>query len=45
MSLFLKNAGILEKSMGARNREAIGLAYRHARLHRLAESILGLLKV
>jgi hypothetical protein len=30
--------------MEARNREGIGLSYRPARLHRLAESILGLLK-
>jgi hypothetical protein len=30
--------------MGARNRIGIGLSYRTARLHRLAESILGLLK-
>jgi hypothetical protein len=32
-------AGILEHSMGARNREGIGLSYWPARLHRLAESI------
>ena len=43
-------AGILEQSMGARNREGIGLLYRPARLHRMAESIpwhwfLGSLKV
>jgi hypothetical protein len=42
------SAGILEQSMGARNRVGIGLSYRSARLHRLAEltmkSILGLLK-
>jgi hypothetical protein len=30
--------------MGARNREGIGLSYRLARLHRLAESIHGLIK-
>ncbi len=34
-----KCAGILEQSMGARNRVGIGLSYRPARLHRLAESI------
>jgi hypothetical protein len=32
-------AGILEPSMGARNRVRIVLSYRPARLHRLAESI------
>jgi hypothetical protein len=32
-------AGILEQSMGARNRVGIGLSYRPARLHRLAEMI------
>jgi hypothetical protein len=42
--------GILEQSMGARNRVGIGLSYRPARLHRLAELIpstqfLGVLKV
>ncbi len=38
-------AGIIEQSMGAsRNRVGIGLSYRPARLHRLAESIPGLLK-
>jgi hypothetical protein len=39
-------AGILEKSLVARsrNRVGIGLPFRPARLHRLAESILGLLK-
>ncbi len=30
--------------MGARNRVGMGLSYRPARLHRLAESIPGLLK-
>jgi hypothetical protein len=34
------NAGILEQSMGDRNQVGIGLSYRPARLHRLAESIL-----
>ena len=43
-------ARILEQSMGARNRVGIGLSYRPARLHRLAEFIprsqfLGSLKV
>jgi hypothetical protein len=43
-------AGILEQSMGARNRVGKGLPYRPARLHRLEESIpwnrfLGSLKV
>ncbi len=37
-------AGILEQSIWARNRVGIGLSYRSARLHRLAESIPGLLK-
>ncbi len=37
-------AGILEQSMGARNRVGIGLTHRPAGLHRLAESILWLLK-
>jgi hypothetical protein len=32
-------AGILEQSMGARNRVGIGLSYWPARLHRLEESI------
>ncbi len=32
-------AGILEQSMGARNRVGIGLSYRPARLRRLAEAI------
>jgi hypothetical protein len=32
-------AGILEQSMGARNRVGIGLSYWSARLHRLEESI------
>jgi hypothetical protein len=38
------SAGILEQSMGARNRVGIGLSHWPARLHRLAESIPGLLK-
>jgi hypothetical protein len=38
------SAGILEQSMGARNQVGIGLPYRPARLHRLAESIPGLFK-
>jgi hypothetical protein len=33
------SAGILEQSMGARDRVGIGLSYRCAMLHRLAESI------
>jgi hypothetical protein len=37
-------AGILEQSMGAKNRVGIGLLYRPAWLHRLAESIPGLHK-
>ncbi len=32
-------AGILEQSIGARNRVRIRLSYRSARLHRLVESI------
>jgi hypothetical protein len=35
----LLRAGIFKESMGARNRGGIGLAYRPARLHRLAEFI------
>jgi hypothetical protein len=31
--------GILEQSIGARNRVGIGMSYRPARLHRVAESI------
>jgi hypothetical protein len=38
------SAGILQQSMGARNRVGIGLSYWSARLHRLAESIPELLK-
>jgi hypothetical protein len=34
------SAGIFKQSMGARNRLGIGLSYRPARLHRLAELIL-----
>ncbi len=37
-------AGIFEQDMRARNRVGIGLSYRPARLHRLAEAIPGLLK-
>jgi hypothetical protein len=37
-------AGILEQSMRARNQTGIGLSYRRARLHRLTESIPGILK-
>ncbi len=37
-------AGILEQSKGVRNQVGIGLSYPSARLHRLAESIPGLLK-
>ncbi len=37
-------ARTLEQSMGARNRVVIGLSYRPARLHRLAESIPGIRK-
>jgi hypothetical protein len=38
------SAGILEQSIGARNRVGIWLSYRPARLHRLAELIPGLLE-
>ena len=43
-------AGIFKESVGTRNKGGIGLSYRPARLHRLAESIpwnrfLGSLKV
>jgi hypothetical protein len=37
----LSCAGILEQSMGARNRVGKGLSHRPVRLHRLAESIPG----
>jgi hypothetical protein len=37
-------AGTFEQSMGARNRVGIGLLYRTARLHWMAESIPGLLQ-
>jgi hypothetical protein len=49
--LFLEtNAGIFKQSMGARNQVGIGLSYRPARLHSLAELVpwnrfLGSLKV
>jgi hypothetical protein len=33
------SAGIFEQSLGAGNRVEIGLSYRPARIHRLAESI------
>jgi hypothetical protein len=36
---FRTRAGILGQSMGARNRVGIGLSYRTARLHRLAETL------
>jgi hypothetical protein len=36
---FLPRAGIFKQSMGARNQGGIGLSYRPARLHRLAEFI------
>ncbi len=47
---FATSAGVLEQSMGARNREWIGLSYRPVRQYRLAESdpsnrFLGPLKV
>jgi hypothetical protein len=41
-SLFMEqedSAGIVKQSVGARNRVGIGLSYRPARLHRLAELI------
>ncbi len=38
------SAGIFEQYMGVRNQVGIGLSYRLARLHRLAESIPGLLQ-
>ncbi len=44
ISTCLHCAGILEQSMGDRNRVGIGLVYWPARLYRLAESIPGLLK-
>ena len=36
---FLPRAGIFKQSMGARNQGGIGLSYRPARLHRMAEFI------
>jgi hypothetical protein len=50
MLLFLVSAGIFRQSMGARNQVGIGLLYRPARLHSLAEPIpwnrfLGSIKV
>ncbi len=39
-TLLYSCAGIFEQSIGARNRVGIGLSYRSARLHRLAQSIL-----
>jgi hypothetical protein len=38
------SAGVLEQSMGATNRVGIELSYRPGRMHRLAESIPGLLE-
>jgi hypothetical protein len=48
--MFEASAGIIKKSMGARNRVGIGLSYWPGRIHRLEESIpwnrsLGSLKV
>jgi hypothetical protein len=37
-------AGVFKQSMGARIRVGVGLSYRAARLHRLAELIPGLLR-
>ncbi len=37
--LLYSRAGIFKESMGARNRGGIGLSYRPARLHRLAEFV------
>jgi hypothetical protein len=47
---FIASAGIFEQSMGARDRIGIGLSYRLARLHSLAELLpwnrfMGSLKV
>jgi hypothetical protein len=39
-SATVTRAGIFKEFMGARNRGGIGLSYRPARLHRLAEFIL-----
>jgi hypothetical protein len=38
--ILLIRAGIFKQSMGARNRVGIGLSYRPARLHVLAELVL-----
>ncbi len=39
VSLWLTCAGIFKQSMGARNRVVIGMSYRTARLHSLAELV------
>jgi hypothetical protein len=41
---YTSSAGILEQSMGARNRIRLELSYRPARLYGLAESLARLLK-
>jgi hypothetical protein len=38
------SAGIVKQSMGAKNQVVIGLSYWPARIHRLEESIPGLLE-
>jgi hypothetical protein len=43
--MFEASAGIVKQSMGARNRVGIGLSYWPARIHRLEESIPGLLEI
>ncbi len=50
VGLILISAGIFKQSIGARNRVGIGMSYRSARLHSLAELVpwnrfLGSLKV
>jgi hypothetical protein len=42
LSTTVYRAGIFKQSMGARNRGGMGLSYRPARLHRLAELFLGI---
>jgi hypothetical protein len=38
-TIFDSSAGIFKQSMGTMNRVGIGLSYRHARLHSLAELV------
>jgi hypothetical protein len=38
-SVLINRAGIFQQSIGARNRVGIGLSYRPARIHKLAELV------